>query len=668
MSARLLAFFPVAVLCAGCVGEAVWSTPGVDAPAPGLTSPSAEPTQPDVVSSPPASPTTGINDPVLPPPVVPGPAVNRPPRIVSFAATPDSGGAPLQTTLAWSIEELDGDALSCAIDVGNDGSFEHALTSCASSGTQAQAFTAVGTHPVLLRVRDARGAEVTATLQVTVKPVAGDLRVSRVEWGQSVISENPRLVAGKQALLRVHVLGDRAGLSGFTVRAEATSASAALGALTLTGPTSPPTAEALDDLTKQYRALLPAAWVTPGVQVRVTVDPTDAVVESNESNNTVTLNPTVGAGTVLPLTIVPVVHQGVRGAVPSLGDAVPRVWPVRSADIRTRAPYTFNGTLTGSSSEAWGRLLQELAAARQSDGVRDFYYGSVRVTYGSGIAGIGYVGQRASVGRDDSVETALHELGHNMGREHSPCGGVAGADPNYPYSGGRIGSRGFDVVTGRLVLPSNTFDLMSYCNPSWVSDYSYRAVQTFLEKNVPPPASANAQADYLLVSGTIDASGVQLRPIQQIRARAPERTSGDLRVTLRGARGAETVSFAAHGLADLDHDGRHFTVLVPAVESLEAIDFEQAGRSLMSRRSIPRAVAEPSPELQEHDGWLRLRWNHADYPYVSVAHWSAEGRTTLSLWLTGGSADVMTDGLPAGGELELSFSDGLRTVRRTVAR
>jgi hypothetical protein len=73
-------------------------------------------------------------------------------------------------------------------------------------------------------------------------------------------------------------------------------------------------------------------------------------------------------------------------------------------------------------------------------------------------------------------ETFVHEVGHNQGRPHSPCGGPDGADPNYPHSNAAIGVWGFDVLTGAWKSPSTTRDYMSYCGPTWVSDWTWGRV------------------------------------------------------------------------------------------------------------------------------------------------------------------------------------------------
>jgi hypothetical protein len=72
-----------------------------------------------------------------------------------------------------------------------------------------------------------------------------------------------------------------------------------------------------------------------------------------------------------------------------------------------------------------------------------------------------------------SKDTFVHEVGHNQGRPHSPCGGPDGPDPNYPHDNAAIGVYGFNIMTGEFYSPTNRRDYMSYCNPTWVSDWTW---------------------------------------------------------------------------------------------------------------------------------------------------------------------------------------------------
>lgn len=77
---------------------------------------------------------------------------------------------------------------------------------------------------------------------------------------------------------------------------------------------------------------------------------------------------------------------------------------------------------------------------------------------------------------DVMVETLLHEVGHAHGRLHSPCGGAAGPDPRYPYAGGTIGVDGWDADRRLAFSATDHFDVMGYCFPIWISDFTFTAL------------------------------------------------------------------------------------------------------------------------------------------------------------------------------------------------
>src|SRR5207247_10518541 len=138
-------------------------------------------------------------------------------------------------------------------------------------------------------------------VSITAKAVVGDLRISKIEWGQTIVTATPRLVAGKPALLRVYALANAPGIAGVTVRAEGFHLGTSLGTLALKGPASPPTAEDAANPSQQYSAVVPAEWVAPGLSIHAAVDPDDLLGETDETNNALISSPDVGAGTVLEL-------------------------------------------------------------------------------------------------------------------------------------------------------------------------------------------------------------------------------------------------------------------------------------------------------------------------------------------------------------------------------
>lgn len=84
-----------------------------------------------------------------------------------------------------------------------------------------------------------------------------------------------------------------------------------------------------------------------------------------------------------------------------------------------------------------------------------------------------------STSSDDAEYTSLvagHELGHNHRLSHSP--GCDPGDPgdDYPYDDGILGIWAYDGRKKALIAPVGTWDIMSYCDPVWFSDYTYRQV------------------------------------------------------------------------------------------------------------------------------------------------------------------------------------------------
>jgi hypothetical protein len=82
----------------------------------------------------------------------------------------------------------------------------------------------------------------------------------------------------------------------------------------------------------------------------------------------------------------------------------------------------------------------------------------------------------------NSRETIVHELGHNQGLRHAPCGSVSSYDENYPYANGDLGTQGYNIMTGKFYSNDTNIkdpykDLMSYCDPAWYSDYHWEKIR-----------------------------------------------------------------------------------------------------------------------------------------------------------------------------------------------
>jgi hypothetical protein len=120
---------------------------------------------------------------------------------------------------------------------------------------------------------------------------------------------------------------------------------------------------------------------------------------------------------------------------------------------------------------------------------------------------------------------AAQELAHNYNGpfgdrwKHIPCNLPAGDDPHdgWPYPGNQLGPNGprdffgFDRRTNSVITPTQATDFMGYCDPVWVSDYTWlglmNATSSPSAASSASPASAaeplSPQADSVLASGWV---------------------------------------------------------------------------------------------------------------------------------------------------------------------
>jgi hypothetical protein len=550
----------------------------------------------------------------------------------------------------------------------------------------------------------------TITLESTTQPTVpgGGLVVGSgcvanlagVEFAQ-VLSQAPndarlRLVPNKETWVRAYVVATQPGVPAPQVRLTGyMNAVTPIGTLPMAGPATLPVvtgAQVPDsvryDDTQSFNVEVPAAWVRSGFSVRVEVDP----MRQLGAPVVLDVTPTVGQMTKMEIVVVPVVSGGFSPTVPSTAavlDEITRRFPIPRANITvlTRAAYTLTSVTDGlDTSTEWSNALSELNQLRTMEAggnATRFYFGFVRRSAG-GIAGIGYVPGRSALGWDSATQwtrTMSHELGHNFGRLHAPCGGPASPDLNYPYANGALGPTpltdsvppAFDIVA-----PAGQADIMGYCNGSWFSDYNYREMQRYIEGQPSLVAQAAADAieqDVLLVAGAIGLDGVGFAPVQALRA-VPSPASGEytLRLTTVDGRRFDTpvdAPLVDHALPP----ERQFAALVPNPGvALARLDLLRNGQAL-SQRLVAQAAGERASvarlrgiDWTEAGGVLTLRWDTAAATHVGVAWVDRGTRIVLGINASGGSARFDVSALPAGGRYEVTLSDGLNARTLQLAR
>ena len=384
------------------------------------------------------------------------------------------------------------------------------------------------------------------------------------------------LVAGEDALLRVFVTTQAdEGVSMPLVRATFYLDGAEVHSVDIPGSqTSVPSQIEEGDLSASANGTVPGSIVMPGLEMVVEIDP-DGM-----------LNPVLGVGGRLPttgrlpvdiqnmpplnLTLVPFlwtenpdrsILTQVEGltAESDLFRYTRDVLPVRGFQLDVREPVWTSIDPTGGDN--MHRIFSETTMIRTLDGASGHYMGVLR-SFGGRADLPGFV----SVSHLDGWIMA-HELGHNFSLEHAPCG-VSG-DSNYPYSDGSVGAWGYDDLNDVLVAPE-TYDLMSYCDPAWISDYHFTKalryrVSQVQAQGMPMAAAYAPSARSLLLWGGVDDEGeIVLEPAFAVDAQPSlPRLDGPYRLIGEDADG-NTLFRLPFGMAEIDHsEGGSFAFVVP---------------------------------------------------------------------------------------------------------
>ena len=510
------------------------------------------------------------------------------------------------------------------------------------------------------------------------------------------------LVKDRNGYLRVFAVASRTNVAAPAVRVRIYNSAGALASTALIPAPGPSVPTSVDESALMYSWNTPVSgtFIQPGFRVDAEVDPAGTVAESDESDNL--LAPAAPAVRTVPavnLTFVPVIQQphAARGDVGNVTDAnrdeflalTRKMHPVAAYNAVVHAPYTTTTPDTlqdDNGNHAWLTVLEEIEALRVVENSSRYYYGVAKVSYSSGVAGVAYVSngssERSALGWDhlpSGAAVTAHELGHNWGRNHAPCGGPGGVDNGYPHPNGSIGVFGLDVAAQAL-KPATMSDIMGYCEPKWIGDYTYTAVMNHL---ISPPPSASpiaagatgAVQPCLLVWGHVRDGELVLKPSFLVNTRPSlPRRPGPFTVEARAEDGANLFSFgfAPSEEADGLKNQQSFVFAVPFSDvqaaRLASLRLTGQGRQAVRSRATLAASAQmgagpgvDSVQVRRQSGGrVGLQWDNRAHPMVMVR--DAKTGEVLS-FARGGSVQVASNKY----ELDLVLSDGIRSRVKRVA-
>ena len=412
------------------------------------------------------------------------------------------------------------------------------------------------------------------------------------------------------------------------------------------------------DLAKSANAEIPGWLVQPGLEMVVEIDPGGELDASLGVPARIPAEGRLAVGVrrmpTLDLTVIPflwnsdpdsaiIAMAAGMAADPEGHDLLAEthvLLPVGDLDVTAHPPVV-------STSNSAFDLLNQTAAMRRLEGGGGHYMGMMSGSV-TGAGGVAHLGGRSSFSQPFSYIIA-HELGHNMSLLHAPCGRPNLVDRGFPYPNGAIGAWGYDSGRGRLI-PATRKDHMSYCGPTWTSDYHFTnsLSHRLADENASVSALAAAPTTSLLLWGGVDSAGMPyLNPafVADAPPALPD-SAGDHTVTGRDANGRElfSLSFAMATALSEEAEVSSFVYALPVRAGWEdlaqiTLSGPDGTATLDAGSDAPMAILR-DPRTGQVRGFLR---NVEDPAAVQAAGAGALGR--------------------AGDRLDILFSRGIPNAR-----
>ena len=308
-----------------------------------------------------------------------------------------------------------------------------------------------------------------------------------------------------------------------------------------------------------FRFELPEPWTHGTLKLRLEVNASGLVNESNKTNNTATATVTFVSSRKLKVTLVdyrwdlcadadamPDDYICKTGAAavdttPEFPDSemtqiesnLRRRLPVPTADVdrivfKDPVWRTIKSASIVPGARELNRVIEVHQMLQTASPGRIYVWLNRRYHPGAAYVYDPNYPERGWDAVSDTADAAVHEVGHLLGLKHTNCSGSERDPGPYPYPGGKIGGpmtnptqfAGYSMPDANAVdfgsvVPPTVGDEMSYCSPRWPSDVTYRAWLTAIQSR---PAFVDPSGDFLLVNGTIkpDGSAATLGAVQRL--------------------------------------------------------------------------------------------------------------------------------------------------------
>ena len=482
--------------------------------------------------------------------------------------------------LAAYFSDADGDVLSYTARSSDP----RVATATVSGATVQVTAIATGGARVLVIASDPDGLSATQYPSVTVANLPAAYLVQAV---QSLGYPAP-VVVGKEALLRVFVTANYRVTTETLPPAKATfyvndseTYSVKIDGTSGTIPTE------IDEgsLAKSLNVTIPASVIEEGLSVVIDIDPNSTIDAEILAAKRIPKSGELDLGVEgvpdFQLTVIPFLYT--EDPDSSVLDHVDEMeseeeehellhytydlLPIEEMSVDDHDPVEID-------TENLYDVLSRTRAIRAAESGSGYWMGLMEKER-RGAVGVAWVGGTTSASVPDAWVMA-HELGHNLSLSHAPCGDPANVDPDYPYDDGSIGAWGYDHRGDSLIDKDLAKDLMTYCDPEWVSDYHFeKAVEHRTRPDTTDGQENGRRGPSLLVWGSRSASGeLSMDPALLVEGRSllPE-VPGDY--TLTGLDDTQrelfSVSFDMEEPADAEEGTGMFVFLLPVQPGWEEL-------------------------------------------------------------------------------------------------